>query len=275
MAKTSRQVSQYDKILQENIEAALPGLIKTVLNIHAAISEELPDSLQHTKERRPDVLKKVTDDKGETFVLHIEFQLKDDPDMAYRMAEYLVMLLRLYRLPVRQYVIYIGEGISTMPCSLISGRSIFHYNLIAISSIDYRIFLRSEKPEEKMFAILASFGDDDPATVVNKIAASVVEGAKGQLEKEQRKNQLRILAKLRTLVSENIALMDSIASIFKDEKKILRRMYERIGAEENSRKVVKNLLLAKRFTIAEIANFAGVTGDFVREVKKTLKTSSI
>jgi hypothetical protein len=31
----NRQVNQYDKILHENIEAALPGLIKNLLNIHA------------------------------------------------------------------------------------------------------------------------------------------------------------------------------------------------------------------------------------------------
>src|SRR6201996_4728065 len=104
----SKQVNQYDKILRENIEAALPGLIKNLLGIHAVYTEELPDDIQHTKERKPDVLKKVTDKYGQTFVLHIEFQVKDEPEMAMRMAEYYVMLVRRYNLPVRQYVIYIG-----------------------------------------------------------------------------------------------------------------------------------------------------------------------
>ena len=94
--KGDRQVNQYDKILRDNrakrrlrtrrsvakqlrrsSEAALPGLIRNLLNIHAVNSEELPDDIQHTKERKPDVLKKVTDKKGETFVLHIEFQVKN------------------------------------------------------------------------------------------------------------------------------------------------------------------------------------------------------
>jgi hypothetical protein len=39
---------------------------------------------------------------------------------------------------------------------------------------------------------------------------------------------------------------------------------------EGLREVVKNLILANRFTIAEIANFASVTEDFVEKVKKTL-----
>ena len=61
------QVNKYDKILRENLEAALPGLIKNLLGIYAVCSEELPDDIQHTKERKPDVLKKVTDKNGETF----------------------------------------------------------------------------------------------------------------------------------------------------------------------------------------------------------------
>ena len=35
----NRQVNQYDKILKENIEAALPGLIRNLLNIHAVNTE--------------------------------------------------------------------------------------------------------------------------------------------------------------------------------------------------------------------------------------------
>lgn len=54
----AKQSKQYDRIFKENIEAAIPGLMEILLGIHAIHSEELPDSLQHTKEREPDVLKK-------------------------------------------------------------------------------------------------------------------------------------------------------------------------------------------------------------------------
>ena len=146
----NRQVNQYDKILRENIEAALPGLIRNLLNIHAINTEELPDDIQHTKERKPDVLKKVTDKKGETFVLHIEFQVKDESNMVFRMAEYYIMLLRRYELPVRQYVIYIGAGTPTMTDHIRSEPMNFKYQLIALSAIDYHLLLRSDNPEEKM-----------------------------------------------------------------------------------------------------------------------------
>lgn len=70
----SKQSSQYDKILKENLEAIIPGLMEHVLGIKVASSEELPDDIQHTKERKPDVLKKITDSEGNTYVLQIEFQ---------------------------------------------------------------------------------------------------------------------------------------------------------------------------------------------------------
>ena len=65
----SKQSNQYDKIFRENLEAIIPGLMENVLGITAVSSEELPDDIQHTKERKPDVLKKVTDSQGNTYVL--------------------------------------------------------------------------------------------------------------------------------------------------------------------------------------------------------------
>ena len=69
-----KQAGQYDKIFRENIEAIIPGLMRNILGITAIDSEELADDIQHTKERKPDVLKKITDEQGRTFVLQIELQ---------------------------------------------------------------------------------------------------------------------------------------------------------------------------------------------------------
>ncbi len=261
-----RQVSQYDKILHENLEAALPGIIKNVLQINAVYSEELPDSLQHTKERKPDVLKKVIDDKGNTFVLHIEFQVKNDADMAYRMAEYLVMLLRVYRLPVKQYVIYIGEGDAEMPTVLTNENSFFSYQLVAISSIDYKLFLNSANTEEKIFAILGSFGKDEPEKVIKRIFSEVVQNTPGELAKERRKNQLRILAQLRNFTMLNKDIMESVSTFFKEENDI----YYKIGFEKGKHEFVKYLLQHTDYSTEKIAEIAEVYPDTVERIKSSL-----
>jgi len=261
----NRQVNQYDKILQENLEAALPGIIKNVLQINAVYSEELPDSLQHTKERKPDVLKKVIDDKGNTFVLHIEFQVKNDADMAYRMAEYLVMLLRIYRLPVKQFVIYIGEGNAEMPTVLINENSYFSYQLITLSSIDYRLFLNSANTEEKIFAILGSFGNDEPKMAITRIFNEVIQNTPSELAKERRKNQLRILGQLRNFTVLNIDIMESVSTFFKEENDIF---YIR-GIKKEGELFVNYLLTHTDYSIEKIAQIAEVPVSFVERIKNS------
>src|SRR5690606_30230322 len=105
MSQSKSQANQYDKIIKENLEMTLPVIVREVLGLNIIQSEELPDDIQHTKERKPDALKRVTDSKGNTYVLHIEFQVKSERDIVFRMIEYYAMLMRKYRIPVRQYVI--------------------------------------------------------------------------------------------------------------------------------------------------------------------------
>ena len=277
--KRNPQVNQYDKILRENIEAALPGLIRNLLGIHAVHTEELPDDIQHTKERKPDVLKKVTDKNGETFVLHIEFQVKDEQEMVFRMAEYYIMLLRQYQLRVRQYVIYIGAGNPAMTDHIHSEQMNFKYQMIALSAVDYHLLLRSNNPEEKMLAILANFGGGNPERIIENIVNQIITTSKGDFSKHRHIRQLRILAQLRNLAPESLKIMDSVANYMSEEKDILYRRGELKGMEKGIKKgmekvketFVKNLLLNTNFTIAKIAGLSDVTEAFVKKVKKTLK----
>ena len=183
------------------------------------------------------------------------------------MLEYFVMLLRRYKIPVRQYVIYIGSGIPSMPDYLRSGPLSFSYSLISISTVDYKLFLGSEKPEEKILAILGDFGGGDPKKVIGDIAEQVVAISEGSLQRDRHLEQLRILAQLRKFTTENLIVMDSLAHLIKEENDILYRRGEVKGKTE----VIKGLLASKKFTMAEIAKFAGVTEAFVRSVKKTIK----
>jgi hypothetical protein len=109
------QANKYDKIFRENMEAALPGIIEHLLGLDIVYTEEVPDDIQHTKERKPDLLKKVKDSTGKVFILHIEYQVKNENEMVYRMAEYQIMLLRKYSLPVEQFVLFMGAGKASMP----------------------------------------------------------------------------------------------------------------------------------------------------------------
>ncbi|HVU55626.1 MAG TPA: hypothetical protein VHD83_11250, partial [Puia sp.] len=276
--RRSRQVHQYDKIFKENIEEALPGLIKNLFGIHAIHTEELPDDIQHTRERIPDVLKRLTVPSGKKFILHIEFQTQNEPEMAFRMAEYFIMLLRKYQLPVRQYVIYVGRNRPLMTDHISTEQMSYKYHLITLSSIDYHLFLQRPRPEEKMLAILANFGNDDPASAIKGIVKQVIDASSGDFAAQRHINQLRILAQLPKFDQEILTMLDNLESVFSDEQDILYRIGEMKGERKGEAKAtkkaqekfVKRLLRKTDFTIAEIAGLVEVSQYFVRKIKKSM-----
>jgi hypothetical protein len=145
----------YDKIFKENIEEIILPLAKKVLNIDPEGLEEIPDDLQYTIERKPDFLKKVIHkDSTKDYVLHIEFQVVDEPKMVYRMLEYYALLFRDYKIENKQYVFYIGSGKAKMPTQVSHKKLQFSFEVINMQEIDYRQFVNSSKPEEVILAIL-------------------------------------------------------------------------------------------------------------------------
>ncbi len=256
MARKQQQGNQYDKIFRENIDAVIPGLMLNILGIKAVTTEELSDSIQHTKERKPDFLRKITDINGNKSVIHIEFQVADEPAMVYRMAEYHIMLLRKYELPILQYVIFLGSLKARMPIAIESEALKFRFPVISFSELDYRIFLKSVKPEEIMLAILADFKDEDG---IRKIIQRVVETSESEFSMKKYFIQLRVLAQLRNLHLEIEKNMESITTFFDEEKDIF--------VIRAKRKFVENLLTKTAHTPEQIADIAGVSLDFVDEIK--------
>lgn len=245
--------------------------MQNVLGMRAVSLEELPDDVQHTKERKPDVLKKVTDHEGNTFILQIEFQVANDDEMVHRMHEYKAMLIRKYRLPIYQYVFFLGRGQPKMETHLTNVGLTFEYNLLAINSIDYKIFLKSNRPEEIVLSVLANFNNDTPENALKYIISRLEETTGGDLALKRYFKQLRVLAQLRKLEQKlkNI-VMDSIAKYI-DEKKDVAFLLgldkgEATAREKELTKFVTNLLQKLNLPFEQIADIAGTTVDFVKSV---------
>ena len=87
-------MADFDKILKENIEAVFLPLVEEMLGISIKETFEMKDNLQTTIKRETDFLKRVIDQDGKEWILHLEFQTSDDPKMIYRMAEYKGIILQ-------------------------------------------------------------------------------------------------------------------------------------------------------------------------------------
>ena len=257
------------------MEAAIPGLIENLLRINIVEAEEIPDDIQHTKERKPDVLKKVLDEQGNIFILHLEIQVADEPDMVYRMADYFIMLHRRYRIPIRQYVIFVGFGLPIMPTQLQEKPMQFMYALITLSAVDYRLFLSSATPEQILLSILADFDNQPAQTVIWQVISRLRETDTGDFSFRRHINQLRVLAQLRKLSNQIDEIMDSIATFFKEEDDALYIRGERVGLQRGEgkaiEKLVTNLILKSKLTVQQISEMAEVSVAYVEEVQQRLK----
>lgn len=280
-SKLKHQANQYDKVFKENIEAVMLSLMQKMLGIIAVDFEKLPDDIQYTKERKADFLNKITDNKGDIFVLHIEFQVVDEPEMVDRMAEYYIMLRRKYRLPIKQFVIFIGSGKPKMVSRIDSDFMKYWFPLISILDFDYRIFLNSTRPEEIILAILANFEQETPENAMKQIINRIEETTEGDFLLKRYFKQLRVLAQLRNL-EENLkeTIMLSISK-YLDETRDVGYMIgfdkgeqqgeqkgELKGEQKAKENFVKNLLAKMSLTFEQIADIAGVSVEFVQNVKK-------
>ena len=192
--KPKRQVGQYDKIFQENLEKLLPMLIKEVLGMDIVHREQLPTRVQHTQEREPDILELVQLRDNTKKALHVELQLKDEQDMNFRLADYCIMLLRIDpHTPIEQYVIYLGNEKPKHITGFFENNNMtFRYNVISFSDIPYKLLLESNIPEIIVFAILGDLGKTPPKDVAIAAAQRINALETGELKKKKLFKQLRI-----------------------------------------------------------------------------------
>ena len=156
--------NEYDRIMKENIEPVLLPFAQKLLGLQGAKYTSIKDDLQVTIERKPDFLKKVKEaSKSKNYILHIEFQSTDEKDMVYRMLEYKSILLRKFKIEVKQTVLYIGKDkLKRMTPNLETGGLSFEYQIVDIKSFDYEEFLKSDIPEEVILSILCNFRNTSP-----------------------------------------------------------------------------------------------------------------
>ena len=209
----------YDRILKENIGLFFLRLAERHLGLQLRKVEELKDKFQRTLEREPDFLRLVQDTRGQAFILHLEFQTRDEPRMRFRMQEYHALLQQRYRLPVRQFVLFLGQQPSRMLTQLKPEERYKGFNLLPIGSLPSDELLDSDIPEEIILALLSDFGPETPDTVIQRILQRLQQLSPDPLVLERYVHQLRVLARLRNLstpLKTKLEAMDITFDIKKD-----------------------------------------------------------
>lgn len=254
--------NQYDKIVKENIESIIPALMSSVLGFRVQEAVPIKEKLQQTKEKEADALRIITDPACQKFILHLEFQVDDYAKMVYRMVDYWGLLKARYGLPVRQFVIYIGSGEPKMKTVLSEDGNYFQFGLINITQFDYTRFLTSPNPEEVLLAVLSDFGGQDPETALTQIVQRLEETTPDQRTFQKHMRQLRVLSKLRKLDLKFDDMIQNMAQYIDAENDYLV-----INAKN---KFVENMLRKLDLDVEQIADLAGVSVEFVKNVQQKL-----
>ena len=265
---TKHEANQYDKIFKENIDAVIDNFILKILKIEVIKSEKITFKLQRTREREADFLKKITDKNGNHFILHVEYQTHNEPEMVNRMLDYCSLLLHKYAVPIEQYVLYLGKDKVTMPSKLKYKNLQFHYHIIEIRHIDYHRFLDSDVPEEVLLAILGDFKKDNTEEVVKNIVSKLEKIIDLSLESEKIFQQLLILGRLRNLEHQIQIIMNSISKYIDIKEDFLYKKGEEKGLEKATEKIILNFLMNSKLSIEQIAEFSGVSLTFVIAIKQ-------
>src|SRR5580658_10493772 len=107
---------RYDLLLKLIFQEAITGLLR-VLELPAAV-DYLTVEFPKRSKALPDLVVRLTDGR----ILHIEFQSKNDPRIAWRCLEYWQLISEQWPgLEVVQVVIYLGDGPLTMTSDITLG----------------------------------------------------------------------------------------------------------------------------------------------------------
>ena len=273
-----KEGNAFDKIFKEIIEKVFRPLVEERLGIKILKATPLKDKMQTTIELEMDFFYEIVPDKGEIFVLHLEFESGDNHNMVYRIGEYHGMALIRHKLPIKHILIYLGEKPPTMPTQLEPKEVYSGFDLINVQGLDTNEFLSSQIPEVVLLAILSNYEKAEAETVLRKIVLNLKKLVKNKRILKKYINQLMMLSRLRKIESLTIKIAEEMPIHFDYETDTLyikgnEKGIEK-GIENKNYTIVRNLLRDTDFTVERIALLSDVPIAFVQKVKLELTRKS-
>lgn len=124
-------MNKYDRLIKENFFTELLPVIEFLLGLPSIKSTiSIAGKLQHTLEKEPDYARIVELENDEKFILHLEFQVKNEKNMIYRMRHYHDLLSMKYPdMRIKPFVIYLGNKKPTMRTALKPSEVFTHFDL--------------------------------------------------------------------------------------------------------------------------------------------------
>lgn len=231
--------------------------------------------------------------KEEWILVHIEIQGYEDRNFAQRLFTYFYRILDKYHRPVTTIVIFSDPNKNYYPTEytydFLGTKCHFQFNTYKIIDQDEKDLEKNSNPFAFVIhaVLLAIKGKkmDDESLYKSKywLAKSLL---RRQLPKKKISDLLIFLRQYVKFANKNFNVkFDTAIQTLTENKKtmgireLVLHQAKQEGVQEGLQKglekaqtrVVKNLLADGRFTMPEIAGISGVTENFVRKIKRSLK----
>lgn len=274
--------NRYDKIFKENIEATILPVLSKLVQMPFTLIRRITEKQQSTLEREADFLALIRDEVGKEKILHLEFQVRGDQDMVYRMGEYHGIIQRKYKLPIIHIVLFLGERTFKGQTRLKDEEVFTSYIPVDFHSISHQSFLDSHIPEEVLLAILADFEERSPEAVFRLIFQRISQLVEDTPSLKKYITQLSMLSRLRNLATTFTQIQNDMPitydpthdplfnmGIQKGIEKGIQKGIEK-GTSSQIDKLIINAVKAK-FTLNDIVTLTQMSQKEVESIIKRLK----
>ena len=286
----NKEGNLYDKIFKENAEQLFLPLVEERLQIKIKSFQPLKEKLQTTIEREMDFFYEVLTEKEETFLLHLEFQTENDPEMIFRSAEYHGMAFRRKKLPIKHVLIFLGKGAITMRSQLTEVELFRGFEVVHIHKMNTATFLASQVPEVILLSILSDIPKGKIEAILRLIIQQLKQVCNNTNELSKYLKQLIILSRLRKFDDTAIKIINTMPITYDVETDYLYLQGKQKGESEGLEKgleqgieqgKLKNSILAirnmlqKGFDTALITEILSVEDTFIAQIQLELKQEKL
>ena len=257
-----------DLISKKILKRILVEFSTQLFGLNIVDAEPLDTEQPRIEGKRADLVARVKDGEGKSYILHVEIQNDNQAHFPIRMLRYYTDLALNYPYEdIKQYLLYIGKAALTIPDHIQTSDWHYCYQILDLSKHDNEDFLNSANPDALVLAILCDFKGRDPHALVAEITSKLRRLHGDQLDGlRESLVMLDILATnrdLQHLVKENSAMFIEV------EKLGIYQLAMERGLEQGEQKGLQKAVtaLAQRgFSLAEIAHDLELTESEVRRI---------
>ena len=207
-----------DLISKRLLQRLLIGFGNRLFDLNIVEAELLSNEQARIESRRADLVARVKEADGKSYILHVEIQNDNQRDMPLRMMRYYSDIALAHAGDkIVQYLLYIGKAPMTMADHVSDDGWQYRYRVLDMRDQDSEHFLNSDNPDALVLAILC----DPKSLEPNALVAHIIKELR-RLHGDKLDN-LRDSLKMLDVLSGNRGLQDIVEetiNMYIDEEKL-------------------------------------------------------